>query len=331
MMNKYDFTACTPQEWKDALFAKTTKRKKRFLKPVAMLAAVLAVLVGLTGTAFAGRVIRAPEYFGSVFLGDSPAAGEVYAPKNTVFESDRDDLQMTCTGIIGDKISLHLVFRIVSVGELRFEEDCMYLFETNDHRLLFAPSMGKSIGSKVLDERTLEMYVDMTGSAINFVGKKVGFCFENLEKRKYGDSFGEKQVISCTFEGEIVVDYANTVQKLGATDNTLTLKGIPLQPQEAEISNMNLCLSMRFADGEAPARQGDDFVDLVCGALTIGFADGSQQQYDLMHPPVDENDIFATEVGRKGDTLAFVLHLPQLIFATDVKWISINGIELFVR
>ncbi len=329
-MNKIDFTVQTPQKWKDELFAKTNANKQKRIKPVALLAAVLAVLVGVSGTAFAGKVMNAPEYFGSIFLGNTLAAGEVYSAKNTVFESSREDLQMTCTGIIGDKISLHLIFRITSTGDLLFDPAYNYLFETNDQDVGFFPSMGRGIGCRVIDERNLEMYMDMTGiSGGSFVGKKVGFFFENFEKYRLGGDFSDLEVIPCAFEGEITVDYTNTTQKLTATENELTVDGVTMKPEKAEISNMNLWYDMEITQGAD--RVSPHMLEFVKGVLTLAFTDGSVQNYDLQHPPVDDNDIFASSVGRSGDKLTFVLHLPSLIHAADVKSVAIDGVVLFAR
>lgn len=331
-MNKYDFTVQTPQEWKDDLFAKTSMNKQKRIKPVALLAAVLAVLIGVSGTAFAGKVMNAPEYFGSIFLGNTLAAGEVYSVKNTVLESSREDLQMTCTGIVGDEISLYLIFNITSTGDLLFDPAYNYLFENNDHDFGFFLSMGKSVGCKVIDERTLEMNMEMTGiGGGNFVGKKVEFFFEDLEKYRLGGKFSDLEVIPCAFEGTITVDYTNTTQKLTATENELTVDGVTMKPGKAKISNMNLWYDMEVTDGQEIVMRNDDFVDLVHGTLALTFADGSVQNYDLMHPPVDDNDIFASSVGRHEDELTFILHLPSLIHAADVKSVAIDGIVLFER
>lgn len=329
-MSANKLTVSTPQEWKDELFAKTSTNKPKRIKPVALLAAVLAVLIGVSGTAFAGKVMNAPEYFGSIFLGNTLAAGEVYSVKNTVLESSREDLQMTCTGIIGDEISLQLIFTVTSTGDLLFDPAYNYLFENNDQDLGFFPSMGRGIGCKVIDERTLEMHMDMTGiGGGNFVGKKVGFFFEKLEKFRLGGDFSDLEVIPCAFEGTITVDYTNTTQKLTVTENELTVDGVTMMPGKAKISNMNLWYDMEITQGAD--RVSPHMLELVKGVLTITFADGSVQNYDLQHPPVDDNDIFASSVGRTGDTLTFVLHLPSLIHAADIKSIAWNDTLICIR
>lgn len=330
-MNKYDFTVTTPQEWKVELFAKTSTNKQKRIKPVALLAAVLAVLIGLSGTAFAGKVMNAPEYFGSIFLGNTLAAGEVYSVKNTVLESSREDLQMTCTGIIGDEISLQLIFNIYSTGDLLFDPAYNYLFENNDHDFGFYP-MGKSIGCKVIDERTLEMHMDMTGiGGGNFVGKKVKFYFEDLEKYRLGGDFSDLEVIPCAFEGTITVDYTNTTQKLTATENELTVDGVTMKPGNAEISNLHLCYEMTVTSGQEIVAAQEDGVSLVKGRLTVTFLDGSMKSYDLSHPQADDNDMCASSVSIGREDLFFVLNFPSLIHAADVKSVAIDGIVLFER
>lgn len=331
-MNRFDFTVETPREWKENLYAKTNRTKAYRMRPVALLAAVLAVLIAVSGTAVAGRVVNAPEYFGSRFLGNAPEAGEVYSEKNVVFESDRDDLQLTCVGIIGDKISLHLVFELVSTGDLLFEADHSYLFETTSEDIGFFPSMGKGIGNYVVDERTLRIEMNLQGlSEYSFIGRKAKFRFENLEKFKTGGGFRDKTVIPCVFSGEITVDYADTTYKLGALKNELTVNGVTMIPKKAEISNMHLCYEMKVTQGQELTAAHGDFVDLVHGTLTLELADGSVKTYDLKHPPEDDNDVFASSVGRYGDELHFVLYFPMLIHSAEVKSVKIDDVDLFVR
>ncbi len=331
-MNKYSFSVETPEQWKENLFAKTNADKPKKLKPVALLAAVLAVLIGVSGTAFAGKVMNAPEYFGSLLLGNTPEAGEVYSAKNTVFESNRADLQMTCTGIVGDKISLHLIFRITSTGDLLFDADYNYLFVDMDQDFGSFASMSRGLSCKVIDERTLEIDMDMTGiSGVNFVGKKVDFYFSDLEKYRLGGAFRDLEVIPCEFKGTVTVDYTNTVQKLGGTGNELTVDGVTMKPEKAEISNLHLCYEMTVTSGQKIVAAQEDGVSLVKGRLTVTFFDGSVKQYDLSHPQADADDVFASSVSINGDELFFVLNFPSLIHASDVKAVAIDGIVLFER
>lgn len=330
-MNQYDFTVETPQAWKNELFTKTQQKKAVRMKPVAVLAAVLAVLIGISGTVFAGKVIRAPEYFGSLLLGDTPEAGEVYSAKNTVFESSREDLQLTCTGIVGDKLSLQLIFRLTSTGDLLFDPDYTYLFETNSEDFGFFSEMGKSIGSTVVDERTLEMHVDMSNiSGGNFVGKKVSFLFADLEKYKIGGNFSDTEVIPCAFEGEIVVDYANTTQKLGKTQNSITVNGVMFKPVKGEISNLHLDYVMEVADGLQTFDELS-FEKFVTGTLTVQYADGTSDTFALKQPPEDDNDAFAGTIGRDDNKIHFVIRFPKLIYAANVKSVSVDGVVLFAK
>ncbi len=331
-MNHFDFTVETPQEWKEKLYAKTNRTGTYRIKPAVLFAAVLCVLVVISGTAVAGRVVNAPEYFGSRYLGNTPEAGEIYSEKNVVFESSRDDLQLTCVGIIGDRIGLQMVFHLTSTGDMRFDPSYIYHFETTSQELGFFPEMAKSMGCAVIDERTLRIEFDLYGvSGGNFVGKKAEFYFENLEKYKSGGNFSDMQVIPCAFEGSFTVDYADTTYKLGVMNNELTVDGIRMIPKKAEISNMHLCYEMQVTQGLDAAGTEDDFVHLVKGTLTLELSDGSVKTYDLKHPPEDDDDVFASSVSRSGDRLSFVLYFPKLIRSADVVKVSVDGIDLFVK
>ena len=139
------------------------------------------------------------------------------------------------------------------------------------------------------------------------------------------------QIVQVATQYFLEIGVSNTTQKLTATENELTMDGITMKPEKAEISNMNLWYDMEVTDGQEIVMRNDDFVNLVHGSLTITFADSSVQNYDLQRPPVDDNDVFASSVGRTGDTLTFVLHFPSLIHAADVKSVAIDGIVLFER
>ena len=77
----------TPEEWKSGLFLRLEKNKKPVIRPVVLLAACLAAVICLSASAFAVSAVRAPEYFGSLFLGQSETADALYSPKNIVFDT----------------------------------------------------------------------------------------------------------------------------------------------------------------------------------------------------------------------------------------------------
>ena len=96
-----EFSVKTPDEWKEKLYRKTSKTKIVRFRPIRLVAAIIAAIVCISGSSFAVRVSRAPEYFGSKYLGHSESADQVYSEKNLAFQSDREDLELTCKGIIG--------------------------------------------------------------------------------------------------------------------------------------------------------------------------------------------------------------------------------------
>ena len=120
------FNVKTPDNWKENLYAKTTNKNTVRITPITLIAAVLAVIICISGSAFAVRVSKAPQYFGSVFLGDSPVANEVYSPKDYYFESSRDDLTLRCKGIAGDSYSVYILFELKSEGDVLFDKNKSY-------------------------------------------------------------------------------------------------------------------------------------------------------------------------------------------------------------
>ncbi|MBR4964891.1 MAG: hypothetical protein IKY53_00175 [Lachnospiraceae bacterium] len=110
------FNVKTPDEWKEKLYAKTLLKKATRIKPLVVIAATIAVIICASGSAFAVRISNAPEYFGSIFLGNSDFANEVYSKKDYYFKSSRDDLTLKCKGIAGDNfdVNILLILEILS-------------------------------------------------------------------------------------------------------------------------------------------------------------------------------------------------------------------------
>ena len=91
-----EFSVKTPDEWKDKLYRKTSEAKIVRVRPVRLIAAIIAVVICLSGSSFAVRVSKAPEYFGSKYLGKSESSDQVYSEKNLALQSGRDDLELIC-------------------------------------------------------------------------------------------------------------------------------------------------------------------------------------------------------------------------------------------
>ncbi|MDD6147177.1 MAG: hypothetical protein PUB43_09070 [Oscillospiraceae bacterium] len=323
-MNHEKFSVTTPEEWKDHLYAKIDTDKRVRIRPAALLAAILIIL-GLSGSAFAVKVSKAPEYFGSLFLGDSEQASQVYSEKNYTLESSREDLSLTCLGIAGDDYDVILIFQLKSTGDVRFDNDCNYLFEVLDQEAPFMRDFGTSFSSKVIDERTLELEISYSAmESRGLVGKTFKFTFETL--KEYSQT---TKTIDCAFHGKVTIDYASSANKLKKTDNTVEINGIKNTPVKGTISNLNFDYTLTVP-GIMDEYQ-TKLEKLIGDSLTIKYADGTSETFRIKMPPQEDNDAFAGSVGVDGNELRVQLRLPKLIAANQVIAVELNGVEIFTK
>ena len=319
------FNVKTPDDWKENLYVKTTDKKTVRIKPVTLIAAVLAVIIGISGSAFAVRVSKAPVYFGSVFLGDSPVADEVYSPKDYYFESNRDDLTLRCKGIAGDNYSTYILFELKSKGDVLFDKNKAYSFENHDQIISFVSSLGKSLRIDVIDERTLEIDINYSASrSFDLVGKTISMYFKNIE------TFDHTDLIECEFLGEIVVDYRNSVRKLTPTDNKVNLLGVEFKPVKGRISNFHFDYTLDVVDGKEIYSQIDDH-KFVTGTLTLNYADGTKDDFTLRLPPQNPEEASAVLTGKHEKELRLIISIPKPISAANVISIELDGVDFFVK
>lgn len=323
-----EFYVKTPEKWKENLYRKTTERKPIRLKPAILIAAIMAVVIGISGSAFAVRVSRAPEYFGSKYLGVSESSDKVYSEKNLPLKSDRDDLQLTCKGIVGDNYNLFLILDLTSTGEVKFDPNKHYLFEEADQQLAFRSSFGRGMGSSVVDERTLRVEIFYNGiDGGSIVGRLLNVEFLNIEEY---DTTARKLIrtIPCTFKGNITIDYADTKEKLKKTDNATEMNGVTFKPVKAEITNLNFLYTLKAIDGkEIFESKSED--KLIEGTLTLNYKDGTKESFNIKMPPDGENDIGASTMEKKGDKFEVQLHFSHTINAGAVASVELNGVTVF--
>ncbi len=324
-----EFNVKTPDEWKENLYRKTAETKAFRLRPAILLAAVIAVVICISGSAFAVRVSRAPEYFGSKYLGQSESSDQVYSEKNLVLKSDREDLELVCKGIVGDDYNINLIFHLKSTGDIIFKEDKRYwIEEIYDYIPLIN---GRSRGTNVitLDERTLQIeigYGSINGVAI--AGRNIKLSFQNIIEYKK-NSFIQTDLFDCNFEGKITVDYKSTNKKLKKTENIVNMHGVTLKPVKAEISNLNLSYVLEVVDGEEIFEAIDE-LDIIKGTLTLNYKDGTEETFNITMPPQSENDIGVGSVGKRGGQLRVKPHFKHTINASEVTSVELNGSEVFV-
>ncbi len=324
------FNVKTPDDWKENLYAKTYDKKTARIKPVTLIAAVLAVIICISGSAFAVRVSKAPEYFGSVFLGDSPVTNEVYSEKDYYFDSSRDDLTLRCKGIAGDSYSVYILFELKSEGDIIFDENKSYDFENHDQTVSFVSSLGKGWAVDVIDEHTLELSISYsTDSGLGLAGKTISMYFENIIAYEKG-TFNKIEEIDCEFSGKIVVDYRNSIRKLEPAENTVSILGVEFKPTKGKISNFHFDYTLDVVDGKELYSQIDDH-KFVTGILTLNYDNGTKDNFTLRLPPKNSDEASASTLGKHEDDLHIIIVLPKPISAAKVISVELNGIQLFSK
>lgn len=319
------FNVKTPDEWKDKLYAKTVNKRTVRIRPAIILAAVLAVIIGISGSAFAVRVSKAPEYFGSMFLGDSEMADKVYSPKDYYFDSNRDDLTLKCKGIAGDSYSVYILFELKSSGDILFDKNKSYYIANRDQSIPFTLDIGTSWNTDVIDDRTLSIDISYsTHNGLGLAGKTIGLRFEDLE------TFDHTKLIDCEFSGEIVVDYPNSIRKLTPTENTVNLLGVEFKPAKGRISNFHFDYTLDVVDGEELYSQIEDY-RFITGTLTLNYDDGTSKDFRLKMPPENPDEASASSLGKKDNELHVVLGFPEPVNAGKVISVELNEVELFAE
>ena len=316
------FNVKTPDNWKESLYAKTTNKNTVRIKPLTLIAAVLAVIICISGSAFAVRVSKAPQYFGSVFLGDSPVANEVYSPKDYYFESSRDDLTLRCKGIAGDSYSVYILFELKSEGDVLFDKNKSYYIANRDQSIPFTLDISSSWNTTVIDERTLEIAISYGTENGALAGKTINMYFSDFE------TFDHTKLIECEFSGKIVVDYPNSIRKLTPTENTVNLLGVEFKPSKGRISNFHFDYTLDVVDGKEIYSQLEDH-DFVTGTLTLNYIDGTKDDFTLRLPPQNSEEASATLTGQHENDLRLVIYLPKPTSAADVISVELDGAQLF--
>ena len=322
------FNVKTPDEWKERLYTKTANKKLLRIRPVAVLAATLAVIICISGSALAVRISNAPEYFGSIFLGNQEIANDIYSEKNSFFDSSREDLSLKCKAIAGDNFDVNILFELKSTGEIYFDKNKTYHFSDYNYTLpYFSNESGFGSVLKAIDEHTLEIQISLTAEVNRMIGRSVELHLKNIE------SFDKAEYIECEFSGRLVIDYRNTVNKLTATENTITAAGVQFKAVEGKISSFNFDFYLEAISGKEIY---DSLVlteeKMLPDTLTLHYADGTSEEFKIKLPPENEDTIFPSVTGaRKNYKFHIRLYLRKPINAAKVVSAELNGTELFYK
>lgn len=323
-MNKFNVN--TPDEWKENLFLRieNPKRKINFKAVVAIAAAAAILICSTTGFAYS----QAPEYFGSMLFRDSQEnIDSIYSSKNIVFESPSEDFSLTCTGIAGDRTRMFMVFELKSNGDFCFDPDEIYFIGEHGVEILPFKLNGYSIGSSstFVDEKTVLLDFFLKSETINIIG---GILSLELRDIVVGFAEDEKIIIPGEFRGKIRIDYPNTVVNLSKTKNIANADGVFAKGRDGWISNLGFEFEFRVTDGGQIIDTFEDH-ELVFETMTLNYADGTSESFNLRLPPRSDDDASIGSVSKNENTISFEGKFPRIINSSEVVSVAFNGCVLF--
>lgn len=323
-----NFNVKTPDKWRENLFLNIEKPKRKLnYKSVVAIAAVVAILIcSTTGFAYS----QAPEYFGSMlFFGSQETIDSIYSSKNIVFESPSEDFSLTCTGIAGDRNRMFTVFELKSNGDFCFDPEEIYFIGEWSVETIPLNFNGYSIGSSstFVDEKTVLLDVFFNSETINIMGEIL-----DLELKDIVIGFGddEKIVIPGVFKGKIRIDYPNTVVNLSKTKNTAESNGVSATGKDGWISDLGFEFEFKVTDG---GQTIDTFADheLVFETMTLNYADGTSENFNLRLPSRSENDVSIGSISKNGNSIRFEGKFPRLINSSEVVSVEIDDTVMFLK
>lgn len=324
-----NFNVNTPDEWKENLYAKTIHKKRVRTKPITILAVAVITTILLSCSVFAVRIAKAPEYFGSLYLGKNPVADKLYSEKNYIFDSDNEDLSLKCKGIAGDNYCVFMIFELKSKGEIVFDKNKSYRIEELDQQIPFVPDYGKGMLCNVIDEHTLEIEVSLSNTeGNNIVGNTIKMYFENILVYEQ-NTFNLIDVIECNFSGKFAIDYRSTVKKLTETENSVNMAGVEFKPVKGKISNFHFDYTLEVI-GNKDVFERLIEEDFITGTLNLNYVDGTREEYRIKMPPEKENDVFAVAIGKRDEKLHVILNFPEPIRSDNIISVELNNMKIFV-
>lgn len=323
-MNK--FNVVTPEAWKNNLLDNLGNPKRRInYKALAAVAAVLAIVItSTTGFAYS----QAPEYFGSILFPESQEnLNSIYSPKNIVFESTTDEFSLTCSGIAGDRRNMVTVFELKSKGDYCFDPNETYFIGEWGVEALPLNLDGYSIGSSstYVDEKTVLLGVHFNSITLNIIG---GILKIELKDIVTGFGNEEKTVVSGDFKGKIRIDYPNTVVNFSKTKNSVCTDGVTVKAKDAWISNFGFDIELKVIGGTEKIAEFEDH-EIILKKMTLNYADGTSEDFNLRLPPQTENDASIGSVLKNEHLIAFEGKFPKLINSSNVVSVAIDDCVMF--
>lgn len=328
-----NFNVETPQDWKNKLYAKTSGKgemKPLRFKPV--IAAISVILVfALTTTAFAFSSM--PDFFKSLFQGNNEYLNPLYMPKTIVLDSETDELEVLCTGIMGDKNHIAVSFTVKSKGNLTFDINNLYLFETNSFRFESEnPSNNDGYSStfnlSYSDSKTLVGDLLISGSiGKGFTGKTLNVELKNLECLKPEINSIYEKILDCKFESEITVDYTDTSKELSALNSEISYKDMTFCPVKADVSNISLNAEFKMIKGDAKNLNESYPFETI----TVTFKDKTVSIFNFKEKTESQNIFYVNSVTQTETSYVISGIFGEAVDASKILSVKFNNTELFAE
>lgn len=348
------FNVNTPEEWKTSLFEQIACDKKTKIvsfRPLITAAAAFAVIAA-TIPAFASSD-SFPEWISRWFLGDSKLTNTLYSEKNVIFDDNSDEIDVICSGIMGDKHNVAIHLEIKATGENEFSKNDADLFVFNSQSFVMPDGSEANVVSSVdlsqTDAKTLSADYFITVGNETVIPESVNIALRDLVLI---DENGEREtIVSGNFSAEIALDYNDSGEVLNKAEHSAlsavsysidesgfvaaTNEMTEYIPEKLEISNVSVYMVFEACNSNIPdfhLKSGDIKEEHIpIKSLTVVFSDGTEAEYSAIPANSTNKHILTNNISCSNSKLTFSGILEDAIDASEVKTVKINGNEFFVK
>lgn len=351
-MKKFNVT--TPEEWKYNLSEKIACNKTNRIasfKPLIAVAAAFAVIAAAVPAFASGSVTK---WLNQWFLGSSTLTESLYSEKNIVFNGSSENIEVVCTGIMGDKYNVVFSVKVNATGSSTFEKKDADLFVFGSHSFLLPDGTQSDVISAVdlsrIDPKTLQADYFVSLNSKNETPEKISITLSDLVLLcENGDT---KIIESGDFTAEIPLDYSDTgvalspVQsaKIFANSYSSDASGSVVSesskitaysPESFEISNVSARMTLSSADVSIPdfTFLSGDFKQehIPFNVITLTLSDGSEINYSTVAKNNETKHLLINKIASENGNLIISGIFEEAVDASKVTGIKLDGQEFFVK
>lgn len=349
-----NFNVNTPEEWKNSLFEQIACDKKtKFVsfRPIIAAAAAFAVIAA-TIPAFASSDTFT-EWVNRWFLGDSKFTDSLYSEKNVIFDDNSDEIDVICSGIMGDRHNVAIYLEIKATGETEFSKNDADIFVFNSQSFIMPDGSEANVVSSVdlsqTDAKTLSADFFITVGSETTIPESIDITLKDLVLIK--ENGEQKTIASGSFSAAITLDYKDTGSVINKAENASLLAAsysidesgfvavnnetTEYKPEKLEISNVSVYMVFEACNSSIPdfRLESGDIKEghIPFESLTVVFSDGTEAEYSANPANSTNKHILTNNISCSNGKLTVSGILEDAIDASDVKAVEINGNEFFLK